>query len=163
MPPAGTVGESGTRSGGGRQAPCFGGRCSLSSRLWRHLVTEDSPGESRGRHGRYLPPGLWAPTLDGDNGEHFRVTKFWQRGRDPVALTVWLLFLENPYLLPRSRVIWENSAAALLVRFPGCPAVQLLTDELRVSRPLHTAIVTTMAGPLSVQVSASNSSSKVLL
>lgn len=86
-------------------------------------MTEDSPGESRGRHGRYLPPRLWAPALDGDNGEHFSVTKFWQRGRDPMALAVWLLFLENPYLLPRSRVIWGNGAAALLVCFLGCPAV----------------------------------------
>lgn len=52
-----------------------------------------------------------------------------------------LLFLENPYLLPRPCVIWENSAADLLVCFLGCPAVQLLTDELRGSQGLCTQLL----------------------
>lgn len=93
----------------------------------------------------------------------YRVTKFWQGGRGPVTLTVWLLFLETLYLLHRPCVIWENRAAARLVCFLGHLGHEAPTgEELRdFSRPLHTGIVTTTAGLPTMQVS--DSSLRVLL
>lgn len=54
VPPVGTMDESGTWSRRGRDRPaCSGGRRSVSSRLWKLPMTEDSPVELRGRHGSF--------------------------------------------------------------------------------------------------------------
>lgn len=116
------------------------GRRSLSSRLWKLLVTDDSPVESRGRHGSFEEEtskwfmGAWNGEPD---GECFKVTKFQQGGRGLAALKVWLLLPHSyrPGLVSSAKTVLP----ALSVCFRGCPGRAALTgNELRESRGLCT-------------------------
>ena len=61
---------------------------------------------------------------------YFRVAEF-QQG-EKASCTVGFLFLVTPYLLPRSRVVGEDSAAKPSVCFLGLPGwAASVADELR--------------------------------
>lgn len=80
----------------------------------------------RGRHGRYLSCGSWAPTLSLEpSREHFKVAKF-QQGEGWVHILVAVS--HDPCILPSLYVIWKTVLQTCWCVFVDVLAVQLLQE-----------------------------------